>query len=191
MHYTILIACAFALAQSPARADTATLVFNPEDSGSTKVIRLIEWVASLDDLAKASDILPRALGGSQTPQVYYAEVNGKQIKDWTDFLLDAPIWPGSRSKMDYTVLEPDGPAGDWRADIRFYLEESEACVRKADMVSRFGPPTDSRIIPDAATISYGWQLRQTPWKTMVWGEYGEDDSGCDAYLTVVEYPTGS
>jgi len=163
-------------------------IFTPDDSANKKVLKLIEWVASVNDLAKATKSLPNALGISQPPNTAYADVNGRHIKDWTDYLYDAPIWPGAKSKLEYTVPKPGAPADSWRADIRFYLDlnEREVCIHKADLMSLFGPP---RLLPGGdGPIDYAWVLRSDPYETIVLGNFGFDGTDCDPYLTIIEYP---
>jgi len=189
-HRVIVVACAVALFPLSARSDAITLPFASNDTGVTKILKLIEWVRAADDLAAMSDALPNALGLSKASRIYYTEVDGKQVKDWTDYLLKAPIWPGAQSTMDYTVPEPNAPAGHWRADIRLYLNSSEACVQMGDMVSRFGEPTDTYIVTDGGGRSYEWKLREKPWKTVVGGYFGPNNKGCGD-LTIIEYPMGS
>jgi hypothetical protein len=173
------------------RAAAAPTIFAPGDNGNTKVLKLIQWVAEINDLAIATRTLPRALGISQNPRVStYTDANGKRIKDWTDYLYDAPIWPHAKLKMEYTVFVPGAPAGSWRAEIRFSpdFNESEVCIHKADLISLFGQPSGSYVLTGGAGMAYSWVLRSSPYETIINGFFGYAETGCDPSPTIIEYP---
>jgi hypothetical protein len=177
---------AFALALALSMQASAEPPFTPDDSGVTKVLKLVAWIGSLDDLSAATVTLPAALGVPATPRVVYYDLNGKQTKDWTEYLSNAPIWPGAQSTVQYRIPEADGPAGRARASVFIGLNSAEACIHLADMISRFGKPAETHLVTDGAGLSYSWALRQTPWKTGVGGYFGRHDKDCAASLSVGE-----
>jgi len=188
MRRTGLAACAIAVALAAAHAGAETPPFAPADSGMTKVLKLVAWLGSLDDLSAATDTLPEGLGLRATPKVEYFEKDEKQLKNWTDYLSDAPIWPGGKSTIAYTVFDPDGPAGsDWRARIILELDVGEACIRMADMVSQFGKPIESVPLTDGAGESFVWTLKKMPWALQVDADFGVRNQNCTSQLFVTEY----
>ncbi len=189
MRRAILAAVVFSFFSAASYA--AEPVFEVNDGGAIKIVKLIRWVAKIDDLAGASDTLPRALGLPASNEVYFADINGKKVKDWTSVLRNAPVWPGAKSTLDYTVFEPDGPAGSWRADIAFYLEPSEVCIHLQDLEAALGAPTATGLVTDGGGATHGWQLRQAPWRTVLWGYFGRLETGCDSHLKLIEYPANA
>jgi len=186
MRQALLATCAISLLLSTAYAAAETPPFAPSDSGVTKVLKLVAWIGSLNDLSAAPQILPSALGLPADPKPYYYERDGKQAKDWTDYLDDAPVWPGAKSTIQYSIPEADGPAGTARATIFIRLNKVEACVHMADMISSLGNPAETYFVTDGGGEAYGWVLRQTPWKTVVSGYFGRNGRDCAGDLSVGE-----
>jgi hypothetical protein len=187
MRRTVLAACAMMFALLAAHAGADTPPFAPADNGVTKMLKLIGWIGSLDDLSMTTNKLPAAMGLPPTPRVEYFEKDGKQAKNWTEYLRNAPIWPGAKSTINYTVFEPDGPAGQYRrAGISFDLNTSEACVRITDMIARFGRPTMFYPVTDGGGLSHEWTLREIPSKILASGYFGPSDSGYAQFLGVRE-----
>jgi hypothetical protein len=179
-------ACAIAVALVAARAGAETPPFAPADDDATKVLKLVAWLGSLGDVSAAADTLPGALGLRATPKVGYFEKDGKQLKVSTDYLSDAPIWPESTSKINYTVFEPVADSS-WRARIIIEPHGEAVCIKMADMVSRFGKPTDSSMLSDGAGEDFIWTLQKKPWATQVSAYFGVQNQGCTSQLFITEY----
>jgi hypothetical protein len=189
MRQTALAAFALALALSM-QASAETPPFTPDDSGVTKVLKLVQWIGALDDMSAATDTLPNALGLRSDPIVRYWDHDGKKTKVNTEYLTHAPIWPGARSTIQYTVSE-DGFASlplRARTYILIELNPAEACIHMADMVSSLGKATEDHPVTDDEQGLYDdWVLRQTPWKTIVQGYFGlSNNGGCLKSLSVNE-----
>jgi hypothetical protein len=169
-----------------AHAEPQAPLLSPDDSDATKILKLTAWIGSLDDLSKATGQIPRALGYPLTPRLEYADVDGRHILNWTEYLGDVPIWPSAQSTIQYRVPEAGGPAERTRATVFIRLNPAEACIHMADMLSHFGKPTETYPSTDMGPPYYGWLLRPSPYKTMVSAMFGVGDKNCTPSLIITE-----
>jgi hypothetical protein len=189
-----IAACAVALSLS-AHADSQGAPFSPDDSGTTKVLKLIRWIGTIGDLSGATETLPDALGLHVDPTPRYVNRDGAKTRTGTDYLSLTPIWTGAHSEISYTVAEADDPANrNGRAWISLRLAKSEACVRFPDLVSYFGEPTLTYPAEVRSTMTPNnpwapgrvarWAVREAPWKTEIITEFRPRNDNCAEVVSI-------
>jgi hypothetical protein len=159
------------------------------------VLELVAWLGGLPNLSRIQAVTGE-LGLLAGNDIQTVEQNGREVPNFTEVLRGEPVVPGSTVEIDYTVYAHGGVAatepggGERRAVVWVWLRrvrpkdgvlssQNGPCIKKADMVRRFGEPINLAPLTDAGGTDYFWHFGTAgDWRTFAGASFGPDDNQC-------------
>lgn len=186
---------AFAAALLAACTTSPAPPFDLSESSPEKVLDMVDWLGSLDDLTQAS-VVTTGLGLAPNPKNAFLQKNGVSVPNATYILELVPITPGSPARINYALFDPRGVAAHWpfgpesitRATLDLY--SLPVCITKNAVDRRFGSPVKQFLITDGGGRRYEWRIGHwwASWRTyMATNFVPDDDRGCATYLSIWQH----
>ena len=144
----------------------------------TKVLDVVQWLGSLNDLSQVKTVIDGLdLGSESTGHIGFSSATDASYQIYNTSYLDLR----DRSKKI-----------DLRAEVKVLLDRSKTCLRYEDFQRRFSKPVSSILIPDLFWTSYSWLIGSTGrWHTYVSAEFDENDKHFCLHELYIWQNTGS
>jgi hypothetical protein len=74
-----------------------------------------------------------------------------------------------------------------RASFQLSIRDPQTCVRKDDMMARFGSPAETTLVTDGGGYAYGWLVgTHGRWHTYANTAFGPDGVWCANFIGLIQ-----